>query len=201
MIFQKTVNSKFLVLFFCLIIINAGLELVVQAQDDDLDARVSRQMSRIKRGEKEGTVNQKQAKKLKDDLNDIALQIENARKKGNGKLSTTQTTKFDNALNQNFNTIQTELGAGKKIKESGVASGPRWSQGTDGAQDPKALRRQMKIQEARQLRQYGQAMQQVQEMQQQQYEKDMLQTLGQQRPEILKNKQQIEQIRDKTGAN
>jgi len=201
MILQKKVNSKFLALLFCASAISNSTAPAVIAQDDDLDARISRQMRRINRGQKEGTVNQKQAKELKDELNGIALEIENARKKANGKLSNTQTTKFDNALNQNFNTIQTQLGAGKKVKESGAASGPRWSKGTDGAQDPKALRRQMKIQEARQLKQYSQAMQQVQEMQQQQYEKDMLQTLGQQRPQILKNKQQIEQLRDKTGAN
>ncbi len=44
-------------------------------------------------------------------------------------------------------------------------------------------------------------MQQVQEMQQQQYEKDMLQTLGKQRPQILQNKQQIQKVREQTGAN
>lgn len=171
------------------------------SQDSDIDARIARQMHKINRGEEEGLLKQQQAKKLKDGLNDIALQIENIRIKNNGKLTDTQITKFDNDLNQSFNNIQTQLGAGKKISQGSDALGPKWSIDTDGAQNPKKLKQEMKAQERRQLKQYDQAMQQKQELQQQEYEKEMLKTLGEQRPEVLKNKEELEKIRRKTGAD
>lgn len=174
---------------------------IVSAQNDDIDIRIGRQMRRINSGEQAHRLSAKQAKELKQSLNNIAIQVETARKKNNGSLTAAQITKFDNDLNQNFNNIQTFLGAGKKVKTSGNELGPRWASGTDGAQDPKTLRRQMKVQERRQLKQYDQAMQQVQEMQQQEYEKEMLKTLGQQRPQILDNKEQLQKIRQQTGAN
>jgi hypothetical protein len=194
-------RNRFISQILSLLAISAVGNLGVWAQDDNIDARISHQMRRINRGVEEGALNQKQARELKDTLNDIALQVERARKKGNGKLNENDITKFDNDLNQNSNSIQTQTGAGKKVKESGDALGPKWAEGSDGAQDPQKLRREMKAQNKRQMKQYDQAMQQVQEMQQQQYEKEMLNTLGGQRPAILKNKQELEKIREKTGAN
>ena len=198
---NRVMNQLFIA--FSLACLSGSLFLLpsLSQNNDDIEARIKRQMGRINRGQQEGVLNVKQAKELKDRLNDIALQVANTRKKTNGQLSQTQLTKFDNDLNLNFNNIKTKLGAGKQVKTSGKALGPRWAVGTDGAQDPKRLRRQMKLEEKRQLKQYDQAMQQVQEMQQQQYEKDMLKTLGQQRPQILNNKEQLEKIREQSGAN
>lgn len=184
-----------------IVAINMTNVLTSFAQNDDIDARIQRQTRRINKALQEGTLKPKQATELRNNLKNIAREAESERGQGKGKLSVTQVTKLDNDLNQNFNNILTQTGAGKKIKESSAALGPKWSPGEDGAQDAKKLRAQMKIQEKRQLRQYDQAMQQVQEQQQQQYEKDMLNTLGQQRPAILQNKQDLEKIRQKTGAN
>ncbi len=171
------------------------------AQTEDLDVRIKKQMRRINNGAQQNILNPKQARQLKNNLNDIVLQVEKARKAGNGKLTENQITKFDNDLNQNSVSIQSHLGAGKKVTVKGSALGPQWAGGADGAQDPRVLRRRMKLQEQRQLNQYDQAMQQTQEMQQQEYEKEMLKTLGQQRPQILKNQQQLQKVREQTGAN
>jgi hypothetical protein len=201
MFLKKEVSNRLPALLISILVSGNIFVLSAVAQGDDIDVRIKRQMHRINNGEKERYLKAKQAKQLKDALNDIALRVEAARKKSNGKLTENQITKFDNDLNQNSNNIKTQLGAGKKVKEPGSVLGPNWATDTDGAQDPKTLRRQMKLQEQRQLKQYGQSMQQVQEMQQQQYEKDMLKTLGQQRPQILKNKQELEKVREETGAN
>ncbi len=175
---------------------------LAQSEDNgNIDVRIKRQTHKINKAVEDSTLQPKEAEKLKANLKSIANEAETYRGQSRGTLSSIETTKLNNDLNQNFNNIETAIGSGKKMPVSGQALGPKWSQGPDGAQDPAKLRRQMKAQEKRQLRQYDQAMQQVQEQQQQQYEKEMLNKLGQQRPEILQNKQDIEKIRQKTGAN
>ncbi len=201
MFFKNEVLNRLSALLLSVFVSSNIFVLSSFAQGDDIDVRIKRQMRRINNGEQARSLEPKQAKQLKNTLNDIALQVEVARKKGNGKLTENQITKFDNDLNQNFNYIQTQLGAGKKMKVPSSALGPSWATSTDGAQDPQVLRRQMKAQSQRHQKQYEQAMQQVQEMQQQQYEKDMLKTLGQQRPQILNNKKELEKVREETGAN
>jgi hypothetical protein len=42
---------------------------------------------------------------------------------------------------------------------------------------------------------------QVKDQQQQQYEKDVMQTLGSQRPDIKQGRQDIKKVRQQTGAN
>jgi hypothetical protein len=79
--------------------------------------------------------------------------------------------------------------------------GPAFVKGQDNAQNPNKLKSGMKVQERRQNHQYEQAMNQVKEQQQQEYEKEMLQTLGEQRPAIKQNRKDIGKVREATGAN
>jgi hypothetical protein len=81
------------------------------------------------------------------------------------------------------------------------ALGPGWIKGQDGAQNVMKLKRAMKVQSKRADHQYQQAMLQVKEQQQQQYEKEMLQSLGRQRPVIEQNRTELKQVRQDTGAN
>jgi hypothetical protein len=172
-----------------------------QAGGDDIDTRITRLTRRINFGVKQGTIQQDQADKLQSDLKDIGMQAEASRKSNGGSLNPTDRAGLESRLNQKFNIIQSYNQAGARKTVDSSASGPAWAKGEDGAQDARALKRRMKLQEQRQLRQEEQAMMQVREQQQQQYEKEMLQKLGSQRPTILQNKQDIDQIRQNTGAN
>jgi hypothetical protein len=106
-----------------------------------------------------------------------------------------------NALSQNANQISTALGAGTSEEAGADALGPNWKPGKDGAQDPKALLKQMKKQEARELRQERQANEQILEQQQLDYEKEVISNLGQQKPAIQKKKNQLEEVRKENNAN
>jgi hypothetical protein len=172
-----------------------------QAGGDDIDGRITRLTRRINFGVKQGTIQQDQADKLQSDLKDIGMQAEASRKANGGTLTPTDRASLESRLNQKLNIIRSYNQAGTRQTVDSNASGPAWAKGDDGAQDARALKRRMKAQEQRQLRQEEQAMMQVREQQQQQYEKEMLQKLGSQRPAILQNKQEIDQIRQNTGAN
>jgi len=168
---------------------------------DDIDARVNRLSRRINFALKQGNIQQDQAEKLQSDLKDIGIQAAAARKTNGGQLKPTDLTGFESQLNQKFNLIKSYSQSGVRSTADKNASGPTWAKGQDGAQDPRTLKKRMKAQEKRQLEQEDQAIMQVKEQQQQQYEKEMLEKLGSQRPTILKNKQDIDQVRQNTGAN
>jgi hypothetical protein len=168
---------------------------------DDLDARINRMTRRVNFGLKQGFIQQDQADKLQNDLKDIGMQAASARKANGGQLKPTDLTGFESRLNQNSNLIQSYNRAGSRKTAAPNATGPAWVKGDDGAQDPRMLKRRMKAQEQKQLQQEDAAIMQVKEQQQQQYEKEMLEKLGSQRPTILKNKQDLDQIRQNTGAN
>ena len=168
---------------------------------DNIDVRIGRQNTRINRGVRQGLLPIGQANQLRANLKAIAAEATRARRQNHGLLSRPQYTKIDNDLRQNSENISNLLGSNQKVSQGSNALGPKWASGQDGAQDPRKLRSQMRVQEKRQVQQYEQAMQQVQEMHQQEYEKEMLKTLGQQRPQILQNKQDVEQIRRDSGAN
>jgi len=172
-----------------------------QAGGDDIDARITRLTRRIDFGVKQGMIQQDQANKLQSDLKDIGMQAAASRKSNGGSLNPTDLAGLESRLNQKFNIIQSYNQAGARKTVDANASGPAWAKGDDGAQDTRTLKRRMKLQEQRQLRMEDQAIMQVKEQQQQQYEKEMLQKLGSQRPAILQNKQEIDQIRQNTGAN
>jgi len=168
---------------------------------DNVDRRVQRLTRRVNNALENGTITQDKANELKAKLSSIGADAAMARKKNGGALNPTDLTRFQSELNQQLNVVNSFASAGARKIVGSQADGPKWVNGQDGAQDPTKLKHEMKTEEARQLRQERQALLQVKEMQQQQYEKEMLQKLGGQRPEILQNKQQVDQIRDTSGAN
>jgi hypothetical protein len=88
-----------------------------------------------------------------------------------------------------------------RVRQPANPLGPAFVKGQDNAQNPNRLKSGMKVQERRQRHQYQQAMSQVKEQQQQEYEKEMLQTLGSQRPVIKQSRKEISKVRQATGAN
>lgn len=166
-----------------------------------VDARLQRQFKRIDHGLKNGKLTQQQA----DNLRTLVIKVQNdvkTKRAGNsGKLNAEQLKQVLNALSQNANQISTALGAGTSEEAGADALGPNWKPGKDGAQDPKALLKQMKKQEARELRQERQANEQILEQQQLDYEKEVISNLGQQKPAIQKKKNQLEEVRKENNAN
>lgn len=61
--------------------------------------------------------------------------------------------------------------------------------------------KKMKAQEARELRQEKQVNEQTLEQQQLDYEKEVVNSLGQQRPAIQKKKNELEEVRKESGAD
>jgi hypothetical protein len=183
---------------FAAISIDASL---AQQNGDNVDRRVQRLSRRVDFALSKGTITEDKAAELKATLTSISTDAAAARKNNGGALNPTDLTRFTSKLNQQMNLVNSFAAAGERKTVDPSANGPKWAKGQDGAQDPIQLKREMKKEEARQLRQESQALMQVKEMQQQQYEKEMLQKLGGQRPEILQNKQQIDQVRDTSGAN
>jgi opacity protein-like surface antigen len=178
-----------------------GIAAFAQQDKDNVDRRVQRLTHRVNTALENGTITKDKADELKATLSSISSDAATARKKNGGALNPTDLTGFESKLNQQFNVIGSFSAAGERKTVNSQAAGPKWAQGQDGAQDTNKLKHEMKEEEARELRQERQSLMQVKEMQQQQYEKEMLQKLGGQRPEILQNKQQIDQIRDTSGAN
>jgi hypothetical protein len=196
-----TLPKRLAIPFTLALAISLQTSVSAQSQKNDVDARIQQLKSKISFGVKQGTIGSDQAQKLRSELQDIGSQAASARQSNGGKLRPRDLSGLDSRLNQQANVIHSYNHAGSRKVVSQRAIGPAWVAGQDGAQDVNKLKRQMKIQERRQLHQEEQAMLQVKEQQQQQYEKEMLEKLGSQRPDILKNKQDIDQIRQNTGAN
>jgi hypothetical protein len=182
--------------FVCIVLPVSG-----QVQQNNLEARINRQNARIDAALKRGALSAEQAQKLHQDLADIGHQINLARQTNDGKLKPNDLVTFKSQLGQTNALIGGYEQAGQRKLAGAEAAGPAWAAGKDGAQNVAQLKRRMKIQERQQLRQEDQAMLQVKEQQQQQYEKEMLEKLGAQRPAILKNEGDIDKIRQSTGAN
>jgi hypothetical protein len=174
---------------------------IVPAIADDVQSRIQDLNQRINFGLRQGAIKPGQADRLRQTLDDIGSKATALRKANRGRLNPTDLAGIESRLNQQTNIIHSYNQAGSRNVVAKNATGPAWVAGSDGAQSPRKLKRQMKIQEQRQLHQFDQANMQIREQQQQQYEKEMLQKLGSQRPEILKNKQDLERIRQDTGAN
>jgi len=183
------------------LLVQGTVPLFAQAQTDDIDARITKLNGNIGFSVKQGTIEQEQASKLRAELRDVRMQAAGLRQNSGGKLKPKDLAGLESKLNQQANIIHSYNQAGSRKAVSQRAIGPSWIAGQDGAQNVNKLKRQMKIQERRQLHQEEQAILQVKEQQQQQYEKEMLQKLGSQRPAILKNKEDIDQIRQTSGAN
>ncbi len=174
---------------------------IAPAVADDIGTRIQELNQRINFGVKQGTIKPGQADRLRQTLTDIGSRAGELRKANRGTLKNTDLAGLESRLNQQTNIIHSYNQAGTRQVVAKNATGPAWAAGQDGAQDPRKLKRRMKVQEQRQLHQFDQANMQIREQQQQDYEKEMLQKLGSQRPEILKNKQDLERIRQNTGAN
>lgn len=164
-----------------------------------IDERVKHQYKRIDKGLKEGKLTEEQANKLRAMV--IAVESDIKAKRSNGQLKPEDKTQIENTLKQNANLISTALGAGTSAPEGEGVLGPEWKAGKDGAQDPKKLLKQMKSQEARQLRQEKQNMEQIMEQQQLDYQKQVIYNLGQQKSAIQKKKKELENVRNESGAN
>jgi len=166
-----------------------------------VDARLQRQFKRIDHGLKNGKLTQQQADNLRTLVINVQNDVKTKRAGNSGKLNAEQLKQVLNALSQNANQISTALGAGTSEEAGADALGPNWKPGKDGAQDPKALLKQMKKQEARELRQERQANEQILEQQQLDYEKEVISNLGQQKPAIQKKMNQLEEVRKENNAN
>lgn len=159
----------------------------------------------IRQGVQNGTISPEQAQKLRQNVAGIAQQAAAARAQNGGQLNPNQVKQIKNELRQTKELIQNATGAGTStVQRPGAGdglTGPNWAPGPDGAQDPAALKRGMKTEERRELRQERQATEQVQEQQQLDYEKQMTQKLGQQRKAITQDKKQVQKERNQYGAN
>jgi hypothetical protein len=171
------------------------------AKGDNICARVERLTKRVDFQLQQGTITKDQAAKLRADISDIKKQADGARTSNKGALNPTQIADFENQLNQQLSIIDSFGAAGKRKVKAGNVVGADWTPGEDGAQNAGKLKQKMKVDQRRLDRQYQQAQMQIKEQQQQQYEKEMLNELGQQRPAILQNKKDIKNIRDSSGAN
>lgn len=169
---------------------------------DNVDARIKHQRARIKRGVESGALSATQAASLRQSLQSLADRVALQRQANpNGQLKPEQLKHAENVLNESNNQIKSFVGAGTKMVDTEKVLGPEWSPGLDGAQNPTALKKEMKQEEKRELRQYNQAMQQKTEEQQLEYERSMMPKLAGQRKSVLRQKKQLNEIRQESGAN
>lgn len=189
------------------LLIAAGLAMPALCQgnlnsvSENVDERIQHQHKRIKHALEEGWIDQSRANTLRQTLDDLSSQIAKERQQNSGQLKPEQKVSVENILNENNQLIKSIEGAGKSVLEPGDVVGPKWSTGTDGAQNAPVLLRQMKQQEKRQLTQERQALEQKLEQQQLQYEREMLPKLGDQRRDIIKQQGDVKNIRTESGAN
>ncbi len=166
--------------------------------------KLQEERAAIRQGVQNGTISPEKAQQLRQNVAGIAQQAAAARAQNGGQLNPNQIKQFKNELRQTKEMVQSTAGSGTSVVESpreAPLTGPRWTPGPDGAQNPVALKHQMKTEERRELRQERQATEQVQEQQQMDYQKQMTQKLGQQRKTILDDKKQVQKERNQYGAN
>lgn len=188
---------------FCAWLISYGS--AVNAQNaagaaDNINARCHRQMERIAHGVKSGAISAGQATKMRATVQSLQQQAL-AKRQPDGSLKKEDLILFENQLNQNSNLIRSLTGAGESKADGGNVVGPAWTPGKDGAQNPAALMKEMKIENRRELRQERQAIEQKLEQQQLDYEHKMIPELSNQRKAILNSKQQLRDIRKEQNAN
>lgn len=168
---------------------------------DDIGVRIKRQHNRIRACVRAGTITAQKASDLDQSLDNLQATVSTQRNARGGQLKPEQLKEAENILNQNHQIIKSFEAAGTSKVESGKVLGPKWTTGKDGAQNPKSLLKQMKQEERRELRQEKQATEQKIEQQQLDYEKQMVPDLAGQRKDILKQKQDLKDIRKEAGAD
>lgn len=163
--------------------------------------RVHRQHARISHALKTGLITDDQAKQLRSAVDDIAAQIAQMRQANGGTLKPEDFKQMESALNHTSAQIQTVAESGDKTVSSGDALGAAWTKGPDGAQNPGQLLKEMKQENKRELRQEKQNTEQKVEQQQLEYEREMVEKMGEQRQNILKQKDDLKDIRQESGAD
>lgn len=174
---------------------------LAQKSGDNINARIKRQYKKIEAAQKNGQLDEQQANRLHMDVANIENRARSERQENGGELNPQQHTNIENLLNQSLNQIDTAIGLGTTVSTGANPLGANWQPGPDGAQDPEALKKKLKAQERRALRQHKQANMQAIEQQQLQYEKEMVNTLGDQKTKIEQEKEQLENVRNNSGAN
>lgn len=168
---------------------------------DNINGRIKRQQKRIDVALKNGQLSEQQANRLHMDVANIENRAKTERLQNGGELNPQQHTTIENLLNESLNQIETAIGVGTAVPSGANPLGANWQPGPDGAQDPDALRKKLKAQERRALRQEKQANMQAIEQQQLQYEKEVINNLGDQKTKIKQEKEQLENVRNNSGAN
>lgn len=166
-----------------------------------VDARIARQKHRIETALKSGAISPEQSEDLKRSVIEIEGRVKALRTANDGKLKPEELTEIKNSLNQSSNMIKSVAESGTHKTQPGQVLGPSWKQGADGAQDPKKLMKGMKRENRRERRQEKQALEQKMEQQQLQYEKEMVESLSEQKEDILKEKQDLKDVRKESGAD
>lgn len=196
-------NKKrdYMALALALSLVFAGNQAFASRNAMDPATRIKRQYLRIENGVKDGTLSQDVAAKLKQNVSQIESDFNAKRQADGGKLNPEDMKTIQSQLNENSDQIETAEGGGTKKVNSSNSLGPKWTPGPDGAQNTKSLKKQMKAEEKREVRQEKQALEQKLEGQQLDYEKQMVEKLGEQRPEIQKKKSDLQDIRKESGAD
>lgn len=171
-----------------------------KAKPANPEIRIKRQYRRIEFGLKRGKLTEAQAEKLRVMVLNVETDFK-AKRDASGNLNEEQEKQIQNALNQNFNQINSALGMGTSTVEGKDTLGPEWKPGADGAQDPKALLKSMKAQQKRMLRQERQQNEQMIEQQELDYEKEVVHNLSNEKEAIQKKKNELENVRQESGAN
>lgn len=168
---------------------------------DVITKRVNRQHLRVNHALKAGLITDEQAQKLRASIDEIALDAADKRQKNNGEIKPEDLTQIENSLNQSSEEIRSAAEAGHARIQSGQVLGPKWTPGLDGAQNPKRLLQEMKKENQRELRQERQNTEQKIEQQQLEYEREMTNRLSDQREDVLKQKEELKEIRKDAGAD
>ncbi|MBK9145686.1 MAG: hypothetical protein IPM23_24700 [Candidatus Melainabacteria bacterium] len=166
-----------------------------------VDARIARQKNRIEKALKSGSITPDQSEDLRRSVLEIESRVKAMRTANDGKLKPEELTEIKNSLNQSSNMIKSIAESGTHKAQPGRVLGPAWKQGADGGQDPKKLMKGMKRESRRERRQEKQALEQKIEQQQLQYEKEMVESLSEQKEDILKQKQELQDVRKESGAD
>lgn len=179
----------------------ADIEHGNNGSQDDLEQRLRRQHLRVNHALKAGFINDEQAKKLRDAIDDVASDMQDLKQKNGGTLKQEDFKQIQNSLNQTSEQIRSLAEAGHATVQSGKVLGPTWTKGPDGAQNPKKLLQQMKQENKRELRQERQANEQKLEQQQLEYEREMVENLSEQKQNIIKQKDDLKDVRKESGAD
>lgn len=197
----ETQNKLFLALAVSIALCSLSNTAIAAKGPLSPDARIKKQYSRIDSALKSGSLTQDQADSLKANVADIQRDVDTKKASNGGSLKAEDLKTIESQLNENSNQIQAAQAGGSKNVNGSNTLGAKWAKGADGAQNPNKLNKEMKAEEKRELRQEKQALEQKVENQQLDYEKQMVEKLGEQRPEIQKKKSDLQDIRKESGAD